>query len=263
METFYRSASEKAWVPKVDSEWGGWGSGVTDIAMTNVNSTETKIWVVLLKGKFLETLIYQLRCAWGTGLRGTNQSRGYWTVHTVVIGWIEHEKCYVPGHLALFFLYFSTFLFFSWPLCTYRVTWPSLLAGNPIVPLVWTSLLFSSLGRSVTPIVHDAIVLWPPLFMMPIVLSFCMLSQVAALMYISWAYFLELGLKPDLVCKFTAFKVLVAWTSHFPFLFLWVHLQSLEDAPHSSLSSPRHWSYVKVHWTLRRDVRKWGAMRQR
>ena len=37
--------------------------------------------------------------------------------------------------------------------------------------------------------------------MTPIVLSFCMLSQVAALMYISQSYFLELGLKPDLVCN--------------------------------------------------------------
>jgi len=34
-----------------------------------------------------------------------------------------------------------------------------------------------------------------------IVLLFCMLSQVAALLYISWAYILELGLKPDLVCN--------------------------------------------------------------
>jgi len=28
-----------------------------------------------------------------------------------------------------------------------------------------------------------------------------MLSQVAALLYISWTYILELGLKPDLVCN--------------------------------------------------------------
>jgi len=41
-----------------------------------------------------------------------------------------------------------------------------------------------------TPIVHD-----------PIVLPICMLSQVAALLYISWTYILELGLKPDLVCN--------------------------------------------------------------
>jgi len=42
----------------------------------------------------------------------------------------------------------------------------------------------------VTPIVRD-----------PIVLLVCMLSQVAALLYISWTYILELGLKPDLVCN--------------------------------------------------------------
>jgi len=35
----------------------------------------------------------------------------------------------------------------------------------------------------------------------PIVLPICTLSQVAALLYISWAYILELGLKPDLVCN--------------------------------------------------------------
>jgi len=34
-----------------------------------------------------------------------------------------------------------------------------------------------------------------------IVLLICTLSQVAALLYISWAYILELGLKPDLVCN--------------------------------------------------------------
>jgi len=42
----------------------------------------------------------------------------------------------------------------------------------------------------VTAIVRDSIVL-----------PFCMLSQVAALLYISWTYILELGLKPDLVCN--------------------------------------------------------------
>jgi len=47
-----------------------------------------------------------------------------------------------------------------------------------------------SLHCSVTLIVRDSIVL-------PI----CMLSQVAALLYISWTYILELGLKPDLVCN--------------------------------------------------------------
>jgi len=34
-----------------------------------------------------------------------------------------------------------------------------------------------------------------------IVLPICTLSQVAALLYISWTYILKLGLKPDLVCN--------------------------------------------------------------
>jgi len=47
------------------------------------------------------------------------------------------------------------------------------------------------------PIVRDSIV------RDSIVLLICMLSQVAALLYISWTYILELGLKlkPDLVCN--------------------------------------------------------------
>jgi len=47
METFYRSCSEESGVPEVDSEWGGWGSRVTAIATTKVNSAETKIRVVV------------------------------------------------------------------------------------------------------------------------------------------------------------------------------------------------------------------------
>jgi len=76
METFYRSCSEESGVPEVDSEWGGGSSGVTAIATTKVDSAETKIRVVVQKGDFSGTPIYQLRCAWGTGLRGTNQSGG-------------------------------------------------------------------------------------------------------------------------------------------------------------------------------------------
>ena len=41
--------------------------------------------------------------------------------------------------------------------------------------------------------------------MMAIVLPSCTLSQVAALMYISQSYSLELGLKPDLVCNSLVF----------------------------------------------------------
>jgi len=76
METFYRSCSEELGVPEVDSKWGGWGSRVTAIATTKVDSIETKIQVVVQKGDLSGTPIYRLRCAWGTGLRGTNQSGG-------------------------------------------------------------------------------------------------------------------------------------------------------------------------------------------
>jgi len=76
METFYWSCSEESGVPKVDSKWGGWGSGVTAIAMTQVDSAETKIRVVCRKGDLSGTPIYRLRCTWGTGFRGINQSGG-------------------------------------------------------------------------------------------------------------------------------------------------------------------------------------------
>ena len=58
---------------------------MVDITITDVDSVETKIWVVFLKGELSGTPIYRLRCAWGTGSRGTNQSGGYNTVHAVVI----------------------------------------------------------------------------------------------------------------------------------------------------------------------------------
>jgi len=49
-----------------------------------------------------------------------------------------------------------------------------------------------------------------------IVLLFCMLSQVAALLYISRAYILELGLKPNLVCNLLCSLSLLLETT-FPF----------------------------------------------
>ena len=58
---------------------------MADIAITDVDSAETKIQVVFLKGELLGTSIYRLRCAWGTGSRGTNQSGGCNTVHAVII----------------------------------------------------------------------------------------------------------------------------------------------------------------------------------
>ena len=58
---------------------------MADIAITYVDSTETKIRVIFLKGELLGTPIYRLRCAWGAGSRGINQSGGCSTVHAVVI----------------------------------------------------------------------------------------------------------------------------------------------------------------------------------
>ena len=113
---------------------------------------------------------------------------------------MHQYRCYDPGHLALFFLYFSLFVpllyspFFlldRFPdhvidyLTSGHLTLSPLL-GSLIVRLFQHALLFSSLGRSVTPIVRDLIVVLPLLFVTPIVLSFCTLSQVAALQYISW-----------------------------------------------------------------------------
>jgi len=52
----------------------------------------------------------------------------------------------------------------------------------------------------------------------PIVLLVCTLSQVAALLYISWTYILELGLKPDLVCNLLRSQSLLLEQT-FPFYF--------------------------------------------
>jgi len=55
-----------------------------------------------------------------------------------------------------------------------------------------------------------------PIVRDPIVLLICTLSQVAALLYISWTYILELGLKPDLVCNLLRSQSLLLETL-FPF----------------------------------------------
>jgi len=123
-----------------------------------------------------------------------------WEISVPSLGW-----CYAPGHLAHIFLSFLVCYVLIWshdidshdrlPVQQSRFT------GNSIVPSVWfilyCSLLMvvcdhhcSWLHCSVTAIVCDSIV--------PLI---CTLSQVAALLYISWTYILELGLKPDLVCN--------------------------------------------------------------
>jgi len=76
----------------------------------------------------------------------------------------------------------------------------------------------------------------------PIVLFICTLSQVAALLYISWTYILELGLKPDLVCNLLRSLSLLLEQTISLLSFFESNLQVLEVTSFSSLSSPRHWS---------------------
>jgi len=72
----------------------------------------------------------------------------------------------------------------------------------------------------VTAIVRDSIVL-----------LLCMLSQVAALLYISWTYILEFGLKPDLVCNLLHSQSLLLELL-FPFIsFLKVIFKALKILP--------------------------------
>jgi len=118
---------------------------------------------------------------------------------------LTQVTCYVPRHLA------HIFSFLSWLICTYMITWSRLTWLITCIPepphwelhcslllyISYCSLLMVVCDHhcswrhcSMTLIVHDSIVL-----------PFCMLSQVAALLYISWTYILELGLKPDLVCN--------------------------------------------------------------
>jgi len=64
-----------------------------------------------------------------------------------------------------------------------------------------------------------------------IVPLFCMLSQVAALLYISWTYILELGLKPDLVCNLLRSQSLLLETTISLLCLLEVIFKSLKILP--------------------------------
>jgi len=151
------------------------------------------------------------------------------------------------------------FSFFSCPICTYMITWPRLtwLLTCTTEPSWWEShcsLLLYVLHCSLLMVVCDHYCLWLHCSVMPIVcdlivLLSCTLSQVAALLYISWTYILELGLKPDLVCNLLRLKSLLLdkrfpsfislklssnpWR-HFPFLF--IITQTLVSATLSLLS---------------------------
>jgi len=104
-----------------------------------------------------------------------------------------------------------TFSFFSCLICTYTITWPRLTwlltcTSEPSCRELHCSLLLYISYCSPLMVVCDHHCLWlycsvTPIVCDPIVLFICMLSQVAALLYISWTYILELGLKPDLVCN--------------------------------------------------------------
>ena len=67
--------------------------------------------------------------------------------------------------------------------------------------------------------------------MIAIVLLFYMLSQVAALLCISWTYILELGLKPDLVCNLLCPLSLLLKPTITPFIFFEVVLDLLKTLP--------------------------------
>ena len=111
------------------------------------------------------------------------------------------------------------FSFFSCLLCTYRITWPQLTWPLTCTsePSCWEphcSLLLYVSYCSPFMVVYDHHCSWPycsvtPIVCDPIVLFICMLSQVAALLYISWTYILELGLKPNLVCNLLCSKSLL------------------------------------------------------
>ena len=106
------------------------------------------------------------------------------------------------------FLFFS---FFSHPMCTYTITWPWFTwpltcTTEPSCRELHCSLLLYVLYCSLLMVVCDHHCSWPHCSVTlivcdSIVLCFCTLSQVAALLYISWTYILELGLKPNLVCN--------------------------------------------------------------
>ena len=112
-----------------------------------------------------------------------------------------------------------TFFFLSCLICTYMITWPQLTWPLTCTtePSCWElhcSLLLYVSYCSPLMVVCDHHCLWlhcsvTPIVCDSIVLPFCMLSQVAALLYISWTYILELGLKPDLVCNLLHSKSLL------------------------------------------------------
>jgi len=133
------------------------------------------------------------------------------------------------------------FLSFSCLICTYMITWPRLTwlltcTTELSCQELHCSLLFYVSHCSLLMVVCDHHCLWPHCSVTlivcdSIVLPFCTLSQVAALLYISWTYILELGLKPDLVCNLLhSLSLLLEQTISF-FYFLGIIFKSLKTIP--------------------------------
>jgi len=109
----------------------------------------------------------------------------------------------------------------TWPLLTWLLT----CTPEPFHWELHCSLLLYVPHCPLLMVVCDHHCLWPHCSVMaivcdPIVFLTCILSQVAALLYISWTYILELGLKPDLVCNLLHSQSLLLepTISLFPFL---------------------------------------------
>jgi len=139
------------------------------------------------------------------------------SLHYFQLQWtISWYKPRLLLHSWAFGLHFS---FLSWPICTYTITWPLLTwlltcTTEPSCRELHCSLLLYIPYCSPFMVVCDHHCSWlhcsvMPIVCDPIVLHICMLSQVAALLYISWTCVLELGLKPDLVCNLLCSKSLL------------------------------------------------------
>ena len=150
----------------------------------------------------------------------------------------------------------------------HRLTWPLTCTTEPSYQELHCSLLLYVFYCSLLMVVCDHHCLWlhcsvTLIVRDSIVLLFCTLSQVAALLYISWTYILELGLKPDLVCNLLCSKSLLLdklfpssislelssnpW-SYFPFLFIFT--QTLVLATFSLLLPSKAPQVIKGITTL-------------
>jgi len=149
-----------------------------------------------------------------------------------------------------------------------RLTWLITCTPEPSHQELHCSLLLYVLHCSLLMVVCDHHCLWYYCSVMTIVsdlivLLLCTLSQVAALLYISCTYILELGLKPDLVCNllhslsllleptfpfYPSLKLSSNPWRYFPFLFIFT--QTLVLATFLPLSHSKVASVIKGIMTL-------------